>query len=83
MSLVPWFDEYLITAVVELGVLLLQDQVEGQQRHEQPVAHVPEHHREQEGEGDDGVGSWKHTGRERTSPDGLHSVFMEGAVGEI
>ena len=57
MSLVPWFDEYLITAVVELGVLLLQDQVEGQQRHEQPVAHVPEHHREQEGEGDDRVRS--------------------------
>jgi hypothetical protein len=47
------------------------------------VAHVSEHDGEQKGEGDDGVGSWKHTGRERTSPDGLHSVFMEGAVGEI
>ena len=48
---------YLIAAVFELGVVFLQDQVEGHQRHEQPVAHVPEHHREQEGEGDDGEGS--------------------------
>ena len=74
---------YFVIGAFLLLVLLRQHHPQGEEGHDQPVAKVPEHHREQEGEGDDGVGSWKHTGRERTSPDGLHSVFMEGAVGEI
>ena len=74
---------YLIVALLREQSALPDDQVEGEGGHQQAVAHVSEHDGEQKGEGDDGVGSWKHTGRERTSPDGLHSVFMEGAVGEI
>lgn len=38
-------------------VPLSQNHPQGEEREEQPVAQVSEHHRKQEGEGDDGVWS--------------------------
>ena len=48
---------YFVIGAFLLLVLLRQHHPQGEEGHDQPVAKVPEHHREQEGEGDDRVRS--------------------------
>lgn len=48
---------HLVVALLGEEATLSDDQVQGCAGHQQAVAHVAKHHRKQEGEGDDGVGS--------------------------
>lgn len=46
---------HLICAVPHFGILFLQHHPESGECHEKAVAHIPKHHRKQEGKCDDGV----------------------------
>lgn len=48
---------YLVVTLLGEEATLSDDQVESSTGHQQAVTHVTEHHRKQEGESDDGVGS--------------------------
>lgn len=48
---------YLVVTLLGEEATLSDDQVEGSTCHQQAVTHVTKHHRKQEGESDDGVGS--------------------------
>lgn len=53
---------YLVVVLLGHQPALPQHQVEGGGGHERPVAQVPEHDGEQEGEGDDGEWRWRQGG---------------------
>lgn len=55
-------DPYLVVTLLGHQSALPEHQVERGAGHEDPVAHVPKHDRKQEGEGDDGVWSWRQGG---------------------
>lgn len=57
---------YLIVTLLGEEATLSNDQVEGSAGHQQAVAHVTKHDSKQEGEGDDGVRSCRHTGIQTT-----------------
>lgn len=54
---------HLVPRRLHRGPVLREHHGQGEEEHEQPVAHVAEHHGEEEGEGDDGVGRCGQRGR--------------------
>lgn len=64
---------YLILHRPHCRLVLCQHHGQGEEEHEQPVAHVAEHHGKEEGEGDDGVGRWGQRGVRSAGPtENLH-----------
>lgn len=75
-----WF--HLICAVPHFGVLLLQHHPESSECHEQAVAHIPKHHREQERKCNGGVkcyGDLENRGRQGGCVALLHTVYRARA----
>lgn len=73
---------HLISAFLGQKAFLINDHPEGEAQHDSTVATVPKHHRKQEGESNDGVGSCRRE-RSRSLAPSKQKGFIKEAVYSI
>lgn len=66
---------YLILCGLHSWLVLSEDHSQGEEKHEQSVAHIAKHHSKEEGECDDGVGSCRHTEYSQAVPVGAGDLL--------